>query len=312
MGKYDFVWDYPNKILLFTHGDADGLTAGALLVREFEKRGLEYEVVITQPFTLGNDLYKHGLDRSYIIVDLAISEKSKGLLLPGTLVIDHHPDTKKYERELNNRGVFTLVDIKKSASMLVYSIVSKNKKNKYLANLGAAGDRVIEDEELGRQASILAASMGLHPKDDKMRHYILRCLADGMTVWEMKEVKKRSQKAFAKLDRVSEEFVTLFENDKFVVRFYKEGFGFASKLANKLHKETKKIAFAACYLEPESPELLLTGRTMSKETFDLRQIFKVFTKWGGYGGGHSGAASGVIPKEKFVDFCFLLEEISRK
>ncbi len=312
MGKYDFIYDYPNKIMVFTHGDTDGLSAGALIVRELIKRKLEYGVVITQPFTLHNDLYKYGLDCNYIILDLAISEKSKGLIIPGSLVIDHHPDTEKYERELNNRGVFTLVDIKKSASMLAYSVVTKNKKNRYLSRLGAAGDRIIEDEELGRQASILASSMAYHPKDDKMRHYILRSLAEGKSVWEMKEVRERSRKAFAKLDKISTDFVTLFENDKFVVRFYREGFGFASKLANKLHRETKKIAFAACYLDPQSPELLITGRTMNNSEFDLRRIFKTFQRLGGYGGGHRGAASGVIPKGNFVDFCFLLEEISRK
>ena len=312
MRDYSWIYDYPNKIMVFTHGDADGLSAGALIVRELDKRKIEYGVVITQPFTLHNDLRKYGLDCNYIILDLAISEKSKDLIIPGSLVIDHHPDTEKYEKELNNRGVFTLVDVGKSASMLAYSVVTKSKKNRYISRLGAAGDRVIEDEELGRQASILAASMALHPKDDDMRHYILRCLAEGKSVWEMKEVKIRSQKAFAKLDKISVDFVTLFENDKFVVRFYREGFGFASKLANKLHKETKKIAFAACYLDPQSPELLITGRTSNNGKFDLRKIFNKFKKLDGYGGGHRGAASGVIPKGRFVDFCFLLKEMSRK
>lgn len=313
MGKneYDFIYDYPNPIVLLIHGDADGLAAGALLVKEFEKRKLEYDVVITQPFSLKTSLYKYGLDKNYIIVDLAISTKTKGSLLPGTLVIDHHPDTAKFEKELRSKGIFTLVDIEKSASMLVYSIVTKNKQNRYLSKLGAAGDRVIEDEELGRQASVLAASMGLYPKDDWMRYYIFGCLVEGLNVWEMKEVKVRSRKAFARLDEINEDFVVLFENDLFVVRFYREGYGFAGKLANKLHKETKKIAFVASYPHPDSTEILVTGRTASDDKFDLRTVFQNFRQWGGYGGGHSGAASGVLSKDRFMDFILLLEDMSR-
>jgi hypothetical protein len=309
--EYDFIYDYPNPIVMFIHGDADGLAAGALLVREFERRKMEYQVVITQPFSLKSALYDFGLDRNYIIIDLAISPKTKNSLLPGTLVIDHHPDTLAYEKELRSKGIFTLIDTTKSASMLVYSILPKTKQNKYLSKLGAAGDRVIEDEELGRQASVLAASMGLYPKDDWMRYYILGCLVEGKSVWEMKEVKARSKMAFAKLDEINDDYTTLFENDDFVVRFYKDGYGFAGKLANKLHKETKKVAFATSYLHPDSPEVLVTGRTSTRGKYDLQEIFLHFKDWGGYGGGHKGAASGVVPKDKFMDFIFLLEELSR-
>jgi single-stranded DNA-specific DHH superfamily exonuclease len=181
-----------------------------------------------------------------------------------------------------------------------------------LSKLGAAGDRIIEDDELGRQASILAASMGLHPKDDWMRYHILEMLVKGHTVWEMKEVKKRSNKAFAKLDEIAEKYDSIFENEMFVVRFYADGFGFAGKLANKLYKETKKIAFAVCYLDPEAPELLITGRQKGKSKFDLRKVFNKFPEWGGYGGGHRGAASGVIPKERWMDFCLMLGTLARE
>jgi len=309
--EFDFIYDYPHPVVIFTHGDADGLAAAALLLREFERRKVEYEIVITQPFSLKTSLYKYGLDRNYIIIDLAISNKTKGVLVPGTLVIDHHPDTEKFEKELQGRGIFTLIDTSKSASQLVYSIVTKNKENRYLSKLGAAGDRVIEDEELGRQASVLAASMGLYPKDDWMRYYILGNLVEEKSVWEMKEVKARSKMAFERLDEISEDYVTLFENGEFVVRFYREAYGFAGKLANKLHKEIKKVAFATSYLHPESDEILVTGRTSSRGKHDLRAIFKNFRQWGGYGGGHSGAASGVLPKNSFMDFIFLLEELSR-
>ena len=304
--EFDFIYDYPHPVVIFTHGDADGLAAGALLMREFERRKVEYEVVITQPFSLKSAIYKYGLDRNYVIMDLAISRKTKGILVPGTLVIDHHPDTLKYEKELQTRGIFTLVDTSKSASQLVYSLVTKNKGNRYLSKLGAAGDRIIEDEELGRQASILAASMGLYPNDDWMRYYILANLVEGKTVWEMKEVKARSKKAFEKLDEINEDYVTLFENRDFVVRFYREAYGFAGKLANKLHKETKKTAFATSYLHPESDEILVTGRTSSKGKIDLRTAFRQFGLRG-----HRSAASGVLSKNNFMDFIFLLEEMSR-
>jgi single-stranded DNA-specific DHH superfamily exonuclease len=93
------------------------------------------------------------------------------------------------------------------------------------------------------------------------------------------------------------------------VRYYENGFGFASILANKLFKETKKVSFAVCLIDERAPDLLITGRTPDNSNFDLRRVFKEFYRWKGYGGGHKKAASGVLPKEKLFDFFTFLSKM---
>ena len=307
--ELDFIYDMPNPVI-FTHGDVDGLSSAALMMRAFEKKGVDCQIVITQPFSLHNDLVRYDETHNFIVMDLAISGKTKDLLLPGSVVIDHHPATKEYKKELTRKGVFVEVDIRKSASQLVFKLVGGGKHNRYLSRLGAAGDWIINNPDLGKQSTVLASSMAWIPDDDWMRLYILGALIEGKTVWQMKEAAKRSKLAFQKLDRIRGDYLQLYEDKNFAIRYYEEGFGFASILANKLYKETDKIAFAICLIDARAPDLLVTGRSPDFINFDLRRIFKEFYRWKGYGGGHKKAASGVLPKEKLFDFFTFLSKLN--
>jgi single-stranded DNA-specific DHH superfamily exonuclease len=311
LGGIDHIYDLPNPVV-FTHGDTDGLSAAAIIVRAFNREKMDVEVVITQPFSLHNDLTKYDESCNVIIIDLAISNKTKDLLMPGTIIIDHHPSTGEYLIELEDGGMFVAFDLKKSASQLVYNIVGGGKIDKYISRLGAAGDWIITNNELGKQSTLLASSMSLIPDDDQMRYYILGNLVAGNTVWQMKEAARRSKLAFKKLDKIREEYVKMFEDDMFLIRFYQDGFGFASILANKLHKEFDKISFAMCPLDDRTTDLLVTARAPDDNTLDLRKIFKKFYDWGGYGGGHAKAASGVLPESKFFEFSKYLSSITKK
>jgi len=311
LGGIDHIYDLPNPVI-FTHGDTDGLSAAAIAVRAFSRKKIEVEVVITQPFSLHNDLMKYDESCNMIIMDLAISNKTKEVLLPGTIIIDHHPSTGEYLKELELTGMFVVFDIKKSASQLVFNVFGGGKIDKYISRLGAAGDWIITNQELGKQSTLLASSMSLVPDDDQMRYYILGNLVAGNNVWQMKEAAKRSKLAFKKLDRIREEYTRLFEDDMFLIRFYQDGFGFASILANKLHKEFGKVSFAVCPLDDKTTDLLVTARAPDENTLDLRRIFKKFYDWGGYGGGHAKAASGVLPEAKFFEFCKYLSSITKK
>jgi single-stranded DNA-specific DHH superfamily exonuclease len=306
--ELNFIYDMPNPII-FTHGDVDGLCAAALLMRAFERREIDCQVVITQPFSLQNDLIRYDETYNFIVLDLAISGKTKDLLLPGSVVIDHHPATKEYEKGLKAKGVFVNVDIRKSASQLIFKLVGGGKHNRYISRLGAAGDWIINNKDLGKQSTLLASSMAWIPDDDWMRFYILGALIEGKTVWQMKEASKRSKLAFQKLDRIRKSYLQLYEDENFSMRYYEEGFGFASILANKLYKETNKIAFALCLIDKRAPDLLVTGRSPDFINFDLRKVYKEFYRWKGYGGGHKKAASGVLPKEKLFDFFTFLSKM---
>ena len=310
-GRFDHIYDLANPVI-FTHGDTDGLSAAAIAVRAFNRKKLDVEVVITQPFSLHNDLSKYDESHNCIIMDLAITNRTKEMLTPGTIIIDHHPSTGDYLRELEDRGMFVAFDIRKSASQLVYNILGSGKIDKYLSRLGAAGDWIITNNELGKQSSLLASSMSLTPDDDGMRYYILGNLVVGNTVWQMKEASKRSKLAFKKLDKIREEYTNYYEDDVFLMRFYQDGFGFASILANKLHKEHNKVSFAVCPLDSRTTDLLVTARAPDDNNMDLKRLLKKFFDWGGYSGGHKKAASGVLPESKIFEFFQHLSSITEK
>lgn len=306
----DHLYDLPRPVLV-THGDVDGLCAVALPMRKLEMKKLDYDITISQPFSLSSDLVKFDPKSNFIIMDLAIERRVVDLLMPGTIVIDHHPSTLELKDVLERRGVLVKARLDKSASQLVFEELGGGKYNRYLSRLGAAGDWILNNPALGKQAGILASGMSLIPDDDWMRYYILGQMLNGVYVDSMSEAQRRSELAFQKLDslRESGNYIRLFESDKFCVRFYEEGLGFASALANRLVKETKKTSFAVCHLNTDSDDLLITGRTLKKRGIDLRKIVSTFKKWGGYGGGHKKAASGVISKMYLLDFCKMLQKL---
>lgn len=304
------LYDLPQPVIV-THGDVDGLCAAALVMRKLEMKKLDYQIMISQPFSLSSDLTRFNSKSSFIIMDLAIDSKTIDLLMPGTIVIDHHPSTLEFKDILERRGVFVKVKTEKSASQLVFEEIGGGKYNRYLARLGAAGDWILNNAALGKQAGILASGMSLIPDDDWMRYYILGEMVNSVYVNDMNEAQERSGAAYQKLDFLREEgsFIRLFENERFCVRFYEDGLGFASALANRLVKENNKTSFAVCHLSEDSDSLLITGRTPKGNSVDLRKIVTSFKKWGGYGGGHEKAASGVISKLYLLDFCKMLQNL---
>lgn len=311
MEEVKHIYDLP-KPIIFTHGDVDGLCAAALLIREFMAREIEVEVVITQPFSLHNDILKYDESYNVIILDLAMTNKTKEVIFPGTIIIDHHPATADFYDMLKSLGMFVVYDLKKSASQLVYNIVKRDKTSRYISKLGAAGDWIIHNDELGRQSTLLASAMSWIPDDDMMRYYILGNLVIGNNVWQMEEVEKRSKMAFKKLDEIQEEFVVLYDDKVFTVYYYERGFGFASILANKIHRKTNKVAFVMCPLDDKCTDILVTARASNSVNIDLRKIFRKLYDLGGYGSGHAKAASGILPETNFFKFRRFLAATEKK
>jgi hypothetical protein len=225
-----FIFDF-RKPVIFTHGDTDGMTAAALLIREFKKNNVKPLLYITQPFSLHSDL-KHDLKdllkSNLIFVDLALTDKSVALIPSGSVVIDHHPSSEERIPILKKKGIHYLIDTSVSASMICERIVSKGKFNKYLARLGGVGDWIIRDKRLGKQAMKIAAAISLKSSDDKFRAYIVNELVRGQRPQDMEGVSKRAEKAFKELDRIKETGKIIYEGNKFVIKLYKNGFGRAS------------------------------------------------------------------------------------
>lgn len=311
-----FIFDFRNPVI-FTHGDTDGMTAAALLIREFKKNNVKPLLYITQPFSLHSDL-KHDLkdlaQSNLIFVDLALTDKSVALIPNGSVVIDHHPSSEERISILKKKGIHYLIDTSVSASMICERIVSKSKFNKYLARLGGVGDWIIRDKRLGKQAMKIAAAISLKSSDDKFRAYIVNELVRGQRPQDMEGVSKRAEKAFKELDRIKETGKIIYEGNEFVIKLYKNGFGRASVLASKLVLSTKKVAIVLTLMKGNSKQYLMTGRSpeiKGKPVFDMRKFVSKFMATN-EGGGLAKAASCVIKKEKLKDLVKFVKKIDKK
>ena len=311
-----FIFDFRSPAI-FTHGDTDGMTAAALLIREFEKNNVKPVLYITQPFSLHSDLkheLKDLLKSNLIFVDLALTDKSMELIPSGSVVIDHHPSSKDRIPFLKKKNIHYLIDTSVSASMLCGRIVSKTKFNKYLARLGGVGDWIIKDKRLGKQAMKIAAAISLEASDDKFRAYVVNEFVRGQRSHNMKGVNRRAEKAFKELDRIKETGKIIYEGNKFVIKMYKDGFGRASVLASKLVLSTKKAAIVLTLMKGNSKQYLMTGRSpeiKGKPIIDMRKFVSKFMATD-EGGGLAKAASCVIKKEKLKDLVKFVKKIDKK
>lgn len=315
-----FMFDLPNPIII-THGDVDGLCAGALLLKEFKRNGSEAKVFITQPFSLHsvlNDIRKNKLKGSLIIVDLALTDKSvkykngdveKCRLPRGSIVIDHHPPSEKFRKYLDTNGVYHKFEMNVSASQIVGPLVQKSKINDYIVRLGGVGDWTIIDKKLGEESMKLSAAMSWNHRDDDFRLEIMKDLINGKHVNEMEEVRRRAKLAFAKLDQTKKEGAELFRGEYFLLVFYEEGFSRASALASKLAAASKKVSLVLSLLSGNKSRYLLTARSPDKingKSIDLLKILDEF-KVGNEGGGLEKAASFTIRKNQLGELVEYLE-----
>lgn len=315
-----FMFDLPNPIII-THGDVDGISAGALLLKEFKRNGSDAKVFITQPFSLHsvlNDIRKNKLKGSLIIVDLALTEKSvkykngdeeKCRIPRGSIVIDHHPSSEKFRKYLDTNGVYHKFKMGISASQIIGPLVQKSKINDYMIRLGGVGDWTIIDKKLGEESMKLSAAMSWNHRDDDFRLDIMKNLINGKHTNEMEEVKRRAKLAFAKLDQTKKEGAELFRGEYFILVFYEEGFSRASALASKLTAATKKVALVLSLLSGNKSRYLLTARSPDKingKSIDLLELLEEF-KIGNDGGGLEKAASFTIRKNRLGELIEYLE-----
>lgn len=300
-----FMFDLPNPVIV-THGDVDGLTAAALLIREFRLNKIDVPIFISQPFSLHNILKKIG-DNGYniIIVDLNLTDRSFSVLPRGSVLIDHHPGSERYIGEFKDRHIWYLIDTSKSASQLCRSLVSDSKFNDYLARLGAVGDKLIYDPRMGKEVTFLSAAMALRHSDDSFRMEVIREFINGRHVMEIDEVKDRAREMFSILDRVRNEGECLFNGDNIVLKFYNDGFSMASALASRLVKDTGKVGLVLTRMDER--HYLITGRVPEslRDVFDMRDFIDAV---GGNGGGLPQAASCTIESDKFSDLIACLED----
>ncbi|MBC7130723.1 DHH family phosphoesterase [Candidatus Bathyarchaeota archaeon] len=129
---------------IFTHGDGDGLCAGAIALAA----NRDAQVYFTHPFGLLEDLENASEDDKVIICDIALSEHKLPALIEkfseiaskGTLIyIDHHPLPETFSKT-NIPG--TVLHRQASASELAYQFFQGSISNPMdrLAIIGAVAD----------------------------------------------------------------------------------------------------------------------------------------------------------------------------
>lgn len=151
------------KIHLFHHNDADGLSSGAILLTAFERRGYEVKrICLEKPYpALLNQIYEMA-GEIIVFADFAgriapmISALNKGKNL--TLILDHHAaehptDPKVHNLDPDLYGLKGDRDISASTTCYLFAraLDSENRNLAHVAAIGAVGDGFYVDGRLVNQ-----------------------------------------------------------------------------------------------------------------------------------------------------------------
>jgi single-stranded-DNA-specific exonuclease len=184
--------EWPSKaVQIYHHNDADGLCAGAILVRAFERQGYAvHRLCLEKPYPgVLKEIYKHG-GRILVFADFAgriapmLSDLNKGRNL--TLILDHHvafpsTDPKVHNLDPDLYGLKGDRDITAATTCYHFACTldPANQDMAYIAALGAVGDKFFVDGRLAgqnRDVTMEAAQQGMVEirKHETGEHYFLK------------------------------------------------------------------------------------------------------------------------------------------
>lgn len=294
-------------LYIYTHLDIDGLTSAAIFIRWLFRNEFKggVNVSITQPFYLKKDLdLSIGYD-TIVIMDLGINEKVfkklKGL---NYYVFDHHKKTIPY---MNDR---IFLDMKRSASMIIYSLFGGDKFDKYLSMLGGAADKIIYNVELGKRSVIISSAMKYNMSNKWFVYNVLGMMIDGKDPYKDNSIKYYAKMMKQLLDVLKFSYVDLSEKyDNIIVRYYSKGYGFASALADVLVKELNKPVFIIVDI-PYKDQILITAR--SNNNIGIRDVIMEIGRNSSKAGGHEYAASCIIDSKRYERMFDILSMFDKK
>lgn len=294
------------KKIIVTHGDADGICAGAIVLRKYKTA----ECYFTQPFSLDRTLGKVKGKCMLFILDISVDEKnfhkvrkklinmkSKDVFV---VWIDHHHSSLKRQADLEKITDVCEVDVSKSASRLVYEMIGLGHD---LAEIGDAGDKYIRTKEPSEYAKLIGAAISFEPSNDKYREEVMRELASGLDGVKA-ELKEKAGKANEKLRSLISAGEVLYENGKVLVKKYgTEAYGYAAGVSGILAKEKNKVIIILSEVEKSPGLLVISSRQPFKQnTYNMATVMKRTRNFGGSGGGHPDAAGGRIDASKVNEF----------
>ena len=309
------------KTWIFTHGDTDGICAGAVALAA----NPEAHVFFTHPYGLEEDLKEAKMTDRIIICDIALSESHLPRLLESFSIIadegdltyiDHHPLPENLsEKDLPGRIIHSL---DASASELTYVFFQSKLDLMYArtAIMGAIGDYLDETPIIRRllerwdkrtlyfESGLLIQGIEGQKRNHNLKRSIVANLANNMPPsFDRRLVELAIQNTHLEEIAIRE----LKGKVKIQGRIaYTINFPFSlGKTATYVRGLTDvSVGIAG---EERKNMIDMSLRTNSEE-IDLNRILRCITpKLGGSGGGHPNAAGARVPRENFKRF---LEELN--
>ena len=324
-----------DKVVIFCHGDCDGLTAGAIALAA--NKGAR--IWITNPVRLDDDLRKiKGKEKHVIITDIALNEKSykdtfaemRRLEKLGTKItyIDHHPLPVSVTKK--SIPASTVVHKTKGcAAELTYLHFEKKLtwQHRILAAIGSIGDYEIDTifaqevmrdydaRSLSFQAALIVQALGEISSDDalKIKKSFIERMALGALPSELSNLVDRALRG-SYIERLVRTYVHENVGSKKNIGYILDiptGGGFTGKgalfAATAADKPVgicgnslgSKISVSIRRRDPNI-DLNIAARAVSKES-------------GISGGGHPAAAGASVAPAKWEKFLELLDfEINKQ
>ena len=306
---------------IFTHGDADGLCAGAISLAA----NPDAHVFFTHPYGLEEDLREAKKTDRIIICDIALSESHLTMLLKlfseisrkGDLTyIDHHPLPEGLSKDkIPGRFVHSL---ESSASELAYLFFKSrvSRMHARIAIMGAIGDYLDNTPTI----------RGLLKKWDKRTLYF----ESGLLIQGIEGQKRNHDFKRSIVANLANNLLPSFDRrlvelaiqnthlEEIAIREIKSRvkvFGDVAYILNFPFSLGKTATYARGLTDSligvageERKNMIDMSLRSSSERIDLNRMLRRITKKiGGSGGGHPNAAGARIPKGKFEDF---LEELN--
>ncbi len=310
---------------IFTHGDGDGLCAGALSFAA----NPEAQVFFTHPFGLLEDLDQVKSKDKVIICDVALSEthlprileKFKRISEAGELIyIDHHPLPESLSRS-NFLGNFYHVQ-GASSSEIAFSVFrsSLNPLLSRVAIYGAISDyldntplinmllRNWDKRTIYFETGILIQGLDGLKRDHNFKRNIISDLAKNIPP------SFNSMLIDLAIQNTHREEVVFRELKEHIQKHGKVAYVLNIPFSlGKTAIYTKALAETMVGIAGEKRRNFvdMSLRTSEKDVDLNRMLRQIAPKQGGSGGGHPTAAGARIPEEKFSDFIEDLDKALR-
>jgi len=302
-------------IALITHGDLDGLTAGAIAMNVLLKRD-RVLALIAQPYILHKVLEKVSSYRirELYVIDISVdpgtwSRSSYFLSSIGKSAniywIDHHRTSVENIFSLLKLNIKPIVSLEYCSSRIVAKLFLNETDDvnffQKLAVIGEVGDKVKKVRSESRIAKLVeevGSAIAAMPSDNDFKIKVMRMWATKKILLN-DEMHERAKLAREKLDSFLKKANErkMFEDEKCLVIDFRElnVKGYVGKIASEIAETTGKLVLII--FNPNKSETVFTFRVPLTVNYDVTHIVNTISrKYGGSGGGHKRAASFRVPQ----------------